>query len=45
MDWLANTPSHAKREGFFISDKEVEGDFMTIHINIDRNKIESIHAK
>jgi len=25
MDWLANTPSHAKREGFFIADKEVEG--------------------
>jgi hypothetical protein len=23
MDWLANTPSPAKREGFFIASKEV----------------------
>jgi len=23
MVWLANTPSHKKREGFFIADKEV----------------------
>jgi hypothetical protein len=25
MRWLENTPSHAKREGFFIANKEVEG--------------------
>lgn len=25
MDWLGNTPSHAKKERFFIADKEVEG--------------------
>ena len=27
MDWLTNTPSHAKREGFFIADQEVAGDY------------------
>jgi hypothetical protein len=25
MDWLTNTPSHGKRDGFFIAHKEVEG--------------------
>ena len=25
MDWLTNTPSHGKRDGFFIAYKEAEG--------------------